>query len=44
VVDAYWDATEECINNTSNKMLSVAMDDEVDLYWEAEKLAEQLAE
>jgi len=44
VVDAYLDATKECIKNTSNKMLSVAMDDKDDLYWEAKKLAEWPAE
>jgi len=42
-VDTYWDPTKECIKNMSNKMLLVAMDNEDNLYWEAEKLAEQLA-
>jgi len=38
-LDAYWDPVEECVKNTSNKMLGVAMADDDDLYWEAEKPA-----
>jgi len=36
-VDAYWDLLEECAKNTSNKMLTVAIADDDDLYWVAEK-------
>jgi len=36
-VDAYWDPMEECIKNTSNKMLMVAIAEDNDLYWAAEK-------
>ncbi len=36
-VDAYWDPVEECIKNTSDKMLTVALADDDDLYWAAEK-------
>jgi len=36
-VDAYWDPKEECVINTSDKMLMVAMADNNDLYWVAEK-------
>jgi len=43
VVDAYWDLIKECVKNTSNKMLLVAMDDEDNLYWAAKKMAEQPA-
>jgi len=38
-LDAYWDPVEECVKNTSDKMLGVAMADDDDLYWEAEKPA-----
>jgi len=36
-VDAYWDPKEECVKNTSNTMLTVAMADDDDLYWAVEK-------
>jgi len=36
-VDAYWDPVEECVKNTSDKMLTVALADNDDLYWAAEK-------
>jgi len=35
-VDAYWDPKEECIKNTSNTMLTVAMVEDDSLYWAAE--------
>jgi len=35
-VNAYWDPKEECVKNTSDKMLTVAMADNNDLYWAAE--------
>jgi len=41
--DAYWDPVEECVKNTSDKMLVVAMADNDDLYWANEKLAQDLA-
>jgi len=41
-MDTYWDPVEECVKNTSNKMLGVAMADEDDLYWEAKKPAPEL--
>ncbi len=34
--DAYWDPQEECIKNTSDLMLSLALADNDDLYWEQE--------
>jgi len=34
--DAYWDPQEECVKNTSDLMLSLAMADDDDLYWEQE--------
>jgi len=37
--DAYWDPAEECIKNTSDKMLTKAMANVDDLYWAAEKPA-----
>ncbi len=37
--DAYWDPVEECVKNTSDKMLGEAIADDNDLYWEAEKPA-----
>jgi len=37
--DAYWDPAEECVKNTSDKMLSMALADKDDLYWVAEQLA-----
>jgi len=37
VADAYWDPAKECIKNTSNKMLTVAMVDNDNLYWAVEK-------
>ena len=40
--DAYWDPAKECIKNTSDKMLTVAMTDDNDLYWAAEKPAPDL--
>jgi len=36
-VDAYWDPTDECVKNTSDTMLTVAMADDDDLYWASEK-------
>jgi len=36
-VDAYWDPKEECVKNTSDTMLTVAMADDDDSYWAAEK-------
>ncbi len=36
-VDAYWDPAEECVKNTSNKMLTVVIADDDDLYWAAKK-------
>ncbi len=36
-VDAYWDPVEECVKNTSDKMLTVTIADNDDLYWAAEK-------
>jgi len=38
-VDAFWDPKEECVKNTSNKMLSEALAEDDDLYWAAEKPA-----
>jgi len=37
--DAYWDPVEECIKNTSDKMLVVAMADDNNLYWANKKPA-----
>jgi len=37
--DAYWDPAEECVKNTSDKMLMEAMADADNLYWAAEKPA-----
>jgi len=37
--DAFWDPKEECVKNTSNKMLSEALVEDDDLYWAAEKPA-----
>jgi len=42
VSDTYWDLTKECVKNTSDKMLTVAMADDDDLCWAAEKLAPDL--
>ncbi len=36
-VDAYWDPKEECVKNTSDTMLTVAMADDDNLYWATEK-------
>jgi len=41
--DAYWDPAKECIKNTSNKMLTVAMADDDNLYRAAEKSPLDLA-
>jgi len=38
-IDAYWDPVEECVKNTSDKMLGEAIADDDNLYWEAEKPA-----
>jgi len=38
--DAYWDEKEECVKNTSDLMLTEAMADDDDLYWEVDKVPE----
>jgi len=35
--DAFWDPQEECIKNTSDLMLTLALDDDDALYWEQEE-------
>jgi len=38
VADAYWDPWDECVKNTSDKMLELATVDNNNLYWEAEAI------
>jgi len=40
-VDAYWDPKDKCIKNTSNLMLAEALAEDNELYWVAEKPAQE---
>jgi len=41
--DMYWDPVEECVKNSSDKMISSALGDDNDLYWAVDKEPPTLA-